>query len=47
MLILLLKAVAMNVPFQGDGHAICPVMLGDARLAVEMADELLGKLSRR
>ena len=27
---------------QGDGHPITPVMLGDARLAVEFADEMLG-----
>ena len=29
--------------FQGDNHPITPVMLGDARLAVEFADEMLGK----
>lgn len=28
---------------QGDNHPITPVMLGDARLAVEFADEMLGK----
>ena len=29
--------------FQGDPeHPICPVMLGDARLAGEFADEMLG-----
>jgi len=27
----------------GDGHAICPVMLGDARLASQMSDLLLEK----
>lgn len=25
-----------------DEHPICPVMLGDARLAAQMADEMLG-----
>ena len=29
---------------QGDSHPICPVMLGDARLANEIADEMLGQL---
>ena len=27
--------------FQGDDHPIVPVMLGDARLATEFADEML------
>ena len=27
--------------FQGDDHPIVPVMLGDARLAAEFADEML------
>ena len=27
---------------QGDEHPITPVMLGDARLAVEFSDEMLG-----
>jgi glycine C-acetyltransferase len=26
-----------------DAHAICPIMLGDARLAADMADEMLKK----
>ena len=30
---------------KGEDHPICPVMLGDARLAVEFADEMLGKLN--
>jgi hypothetical protein len=25
-----------------DGHPIVPIMLGEARLAVEFADEMLG-----
>ena len=29
--------------FQGDDHPIVPVMLGDARLAAEFADEMLEK----
>ena len=28
---------------QGEGHPICPVMLQDARLALEFADEMLKK----
>lgn len=28
----------------GDNHPICPVMLGDARLASQFADAMLGKL---
>ena len=28
---------------QGEGHPICPVMLQDARLATEFADEMLQK----
>ena len=28
----------------GDNHAICPVMLGDAKLASTFADAMLGKL---
>ena len=31
----------MCVRVQGDGHPIVPVMLGDARLAVEFAQEML------
>lgn len=27
----------------GDNHPICPVMLGDAKLASEFADKMLGK----
>ena len=35
-----------GVVFQGsDSHPICPVMLGDARLASTFADEMLGKKS--
>ena len=30
---------------KGDNHPIVPVMLGDARLATEIADELLGKIN--
>lgn len=26
----------------GDNHPICPVMIGDARLATEFADEMIG-----
>lgn len=30
---------------QGDpGHPICPVMLGDAKLASTFADDMLGKI---
>lgn len=28
----------------GDNHPICPVMLGDAKLASEFADRMLGKI---
>lgn len=28
----------------GEDHPICPVMLGDARLASTFADKMLGKL---
>lgn len=28
----------------GEEHPICPVMLGDARLASQFADKMLGKL---
>lgn len=34
--------VVLFTILQGDGHPITPVMLGDARLAVEFADEMLG-----
>ena len=27
----------------GDDHPICPVMLGDARLASQFADTMMGK----
>lgn len=30
-------------PSQGDSHPIVPVMLGDARLALEFADDMLKK----
>lgn len=35
----------MSTPyyFQGDAHPIVPIMLGDARLAVEFAQEMLAK----
>ena len=29
----------------GDNHPICPVMLGDARLASIFADKMLGMLT--
>lgn len=29
----------------GENHPICPVMLGDARLASQFADAMLGKFS--
>ena len=28
----------------GEDHAICPVMIGDASLASQMADDMLGSL---
>lgn len=31
------------IAFQGEGHPIAPVMLGDARLASEFADDMLRK----
>ena len=37
-----LYVVLFTLILQGDGHPITPVMLGDARLAVEFADEMLG-----
>ena len=27
----------------GEDHPICPVMIGDAALATQMADDMLGK----
>jgi len=35
------KMTAAGFNITGDGHPITPVMLGDARLAVEFADEML------
>ncbi|KAI8492610.1 hypothetical protein Bbelb_296510 [Branchiostoma belcheri] len=35
------KMVAAGFTIAGDNHPICPVMLGDARLASEMSDSLL------
>lgn len=26
----------------GDNHPICPIMLGDAKLATEFADKMMG-----
>ena len=31
----------------GEDHPICPVMIGDAALATQMADDMLGKLKMR
>ena len=31
------------LPTAGEDHPICPVMLGDAQLASDMADDMLGK----
>ena len=31
------------LPIAGEDHPICPVMLGDAQLASDMADDMLGK----
>ena len=28
----------------GDNHPICPVMLGDAKLASDFAEKMLGKI---
>lgn len=37
------KMTAAGFNIIGDGHPITPVMLGDARLAVEFADEMLDR----
>lgn len=37
------KMTAAGFNVIGDGHPITPVMLGDARLAVEFADEMLDR----
>lgn len=37
------KMVAAGFTIAGSEHAICPVMLGDARLASVFADEMLSK----
>lgn len=38
------KMVAAGFTISGSNHAICPVMLGEARLASVFADEMLSKL---
>lgn len=37
------KMVAVGFTIAGSDHAICPVMLGEARLASVFADEMLSK----
>lgn len=37
------KMVAAGFTISGSNHAICPVMLGEARLANVFADEMLSK----
>lgn len=37
------KMVAAGFTISGSNHAICPVMLGDAKLANIFADEMLSK----
>lgn len=39
-----LKAVGLTV--SGDDHAICPVMVGEASVAVELATGMLGELCK-
>ena len=34
---------AAGFTISGEDHPICPVMLGDAQLASDMADDMLGK----
>lgn len=36
-----MKAAGFTI--SGDNHPICPVMIGDARLATEFADKMIGK----
>lgn len=36
-----MKAAGFTIA--GDNHPICPVMIGDARLATEFADKMIGK----
>lgn len=38
------KMVAAGFTISGSEHAICPVMLGEARLANVFADEMLSKI---
>lgn len=35
-----MKAAGFTI--NGDNHPICPVMIGDARLATEFADKMIG-----
>lgn len=32
---------------RGDNHPICPVMLGDAKLASEFAEKMLGEIKTK
>lgn len=41
------KMSAAGFTISGQDHAICPVMLGDARLASEFADQMLGILQMK
>ena len=39
------KMTQAGFTISGENHAICPVMLGDAKLASDMADDLLGRVT--
>lgn len=36
------EMTAAGFVINGDNHPICPVMIGNARLATEFADKMLG-----
>lgn len=36
-----MKAAGFTI--SGDNHPICPVMIGDAKLATEFAEKMIGK----
>ena len=38
------KMTQAGFTISGDNHAISPVMLGDAKLASDMADDMLGNV---
>ena len=41
------KMTDVGFTISGDNHPICPVMLGDAKLASTFADKMLGNISSR